>query len=81
MQLLLREWAPSKREDFVFRLMRDVHSLEDGELVEGYPRYIATEYSDNETQDYNLRTLMGIFLRLPKSARIEILDGIRRLLR
>lgn len=72
----LTEWAPSKREDFIFRLMRESLGVSP-EQHEDYSDYLARRYSDNEIQRRNLRQAMILYLSLPLRGREEIATRLR----
>ena len=73
---ILRGWAPSKREDFVYRLMRDGRTIPP-EAASDYARYVSEKYADNDFEDRQLRVLITSFVELPESARKDFADLLR----
>ena len=74
----LAEWPPSKRQDFIFRLMRESLNVDPKEW-ENYSSYIGKRYGDNEAQTRRLRQLVGLFMALPMRAREEVAIRLREM--
>jgi hypothetical protein len=73
---LLAEWPPSKREDFLFQLMRLGEKVSPEELADT-SRYLSRKYGERESQDRRLQEIMYQLMRLPPSARMVVIDEVR----
>lgn len=76
---LLAEWPPSKREDFIFQLAKGGEDLSPDEF-DDYAYYFSKKYGERESQVRQLQEIMYLFMRLPPSARLAVLDQVRMLL-
>lgn len=73
---LLAEWPPSKREDFLFQLAKEVENIP-FEDTETYIRYLSEKYGERESQYRRLLDTLFRFMTLPPSARLVVIDEIR----
>ena len=76
---LLAEWPPSKREDFIFRLVREGENIPSDEFGD-YAIYLSEKYGERESQVRQLQEIMYRFMSLPPSARLDVIDQVRMLL-
>lgn len=78
MELTMVGWPPSKREDFLFRLMRDQSLLEGSDKdVAAYIDHMASRYSEDLEGKESLTRLINLFMLLPTTARYEMADRLR----
>jgi hypothetical protein len=69
---LMREWAPSAREDFLFRLSRTERDIDPF-----YARALSDDYGRTQTERARLRGILYELTSLPRSERVAIIDIVR----
>lgn len=73
---LLAEWPPSKREDFLFRLAKEMEHIKSKDF-DDYAGYISEKYAERASQSRRIRDIIYVFMGLPISARLNVIDRVR----